>query len=199
MEDVFDAPDVASNNSTMQRMVSMMKEVVETETLVKELETNLVGLKSNLNLMKTQTLPDLMAEVGVSEFVLDETGVRLIVDDFVHGSLPKEPDKREKAIKWLTDHDGADMLRTEVLVEFDKNEHNMALSFIAECEERDLDPEVKTGVHPQTYVAHMRERLRNGEEVPLEMLGLFAGRVVKVKPPKEPTKKRASKKGGGNA
>ena len=42
----------------------------------------------------------------------------------------------------------------------------------------------KMGVHPMTLISHVKERLKNGDQVPLETLGLFAGRVAKIKPPK---------------
>ena len=35
-------------------------------------------------------------------------------------------------------------------------------------------------VHPQTLAAFAREKLKAGEEVPLDLLGLYAGRQAKV-------------------
>jgi hypothetical protein len=41
--------------------------------------------------------------------------------------------------------------------------------------------EESEGIHAQTLLAFVREKLRNGEEVPIDTLGLYAGRVAKVK------------------
>lgn len=175
----FDLGDSASDNS-MQRLVSMAKEVIETERLVESLEENLSDLKKRLNKMKTVELPDQMAECGLSDFTTD-TGFRITIDDFVAGSLPKDEMKREAALRWLEENGASSLIKTEVSLQFGKSEHNRALSLVSELADKGYDVSSKMGIHPQTLIAHIKDRLRNGDEVPLETLGLFAGRTAKIK------------------
>jgi hypothetical protein len=183
-DDIFDIEDTTEGDPSLERLVKMAQELVDQEQLIKDLEENLTTAKRVANKLKTTDLPDLMAEVGMASFKLP-SGYAVAVEDFVSGSLPKEPEKRQGAIHWLEENGAEALIRTEVMLEFSKSEHNEALSLIADLEEKGYEPESKMGIHPQTLLAHVRERLRNGEEVPLETLGLYAGRVAKVKPPKE--------------
>lgn len=181
MADIFDIPEVsASNNDSMKRLVAMAEEAVATEQLVAELEDNLASVKKTLNNLKTVQLPDAMAEAGVSEFQL-QNGFKIVIDDFVAGSLPKDEYRREAAINWLTSHGAESLIKTEVNLKFEKSQHNQALSLISELSDRGMNVNSQMGVHPQTLIAHVKERLRSGEEVPLDVLGLFAGRIAKIK------------------
>lgn len=181
MSDVFDLPqDKESMNEALKRLA---EETVSTERLVKDLEANLDEVKKRLNKLKSVDLPDKMAECGFSSLELDD-GTIIKVEEFLSGSLPKEPEKRDAAICWLEDHDAAALIKTELKIDFQKSQHNEAMSLANELHERGFDANATMGVHPQTLLAHVRERLRKGEEVPLEVLGIYAGRVAKVKLPK---------------
>ena len=182
--DLFDEMETVTDESAMKRLMTMAREVIETETLVNDLEENLSDLKKKLNRMKTVELPDMMAECGMSEFKTD-TGFNIKVEDFVSGSLPKDDDRRMAAIHWLESNGGESLIKSELTMAFEKSQHNEALSLMAQLQEQGYHVNSKMGVHPQTLLAHIRERMKNGDEVPLETLGLFAGRVAKIKPPKK--------------
>lgn len=185
MDDLFDIQEEAqaSSDSAMQRLVAAAKEVIETEKLIAQLEENLSELKVRHNKTKTITLPDMMAECGLSEFRTD-TGFRIAVEDFVTGSLPKEDAKRRDAIAWLESNGAENLIKTELNLAFGKSEHNEAVSLMEDLREKGYTVTSKMGVHPMTLISHIKERLKNGDSVPLETLGLFAGRVAKIKPAK---------------
>jgi hypothetical protein len=180
----FDMSESASNETSMQRLVSMAKEAIDTEQLVEELEDNLSELKKRLNKTKTVDLPDLMAECGMSEFKTD-TGFRITVDDFVSGSLPKDEMRRDEALKWLERNGASSLIKTELNLQFGKSEHNRALALVSDLADKGYKVQSKMGIHPQTLIAHIKERLKGGDEVPLETLGLYAGRIAKIKQAKK--------------
>ena len=184
MSDFFDIEEGAvapSDSSTMQRMMRMAAEVIETEETIESLEENLADLKKRLNHLKTVELPDLMAENGLSSFTHADSGREIEVSDFVAGSLTKKTDERKVALEWLAANGAADMIKSEVTVEFNKTEHNMAKDLAAKLKADGYFVEEIEGIHAQTLLAFVREKLRNGEEVPIDTLGLYAGRVAKVK------------------
>jgi hypothetical protein len=185
MTDLFDIQEEAhaSSDSAMQRLVAAAKEIIETEQLIQQLEENLSELKARHNKSKTIDLPDMMAECGLSEFRTD-TGFRIAVEDFVSGSLPKDDAKRREAIVWLENNGAENLIKTELSMAFGKSEHNEALSLMSELQEKGYTVNSKMGVHPMTLISHIKERLKSGDQVPLETLGLFAGRVAKIKPAK---------------
>jgi len=184
MSDFFDLEEGASassDSSTMQRMMRMAAEVIEAEETIESLEENLADLKRRLNHLKTVELPDLMAENGMSSFTHSDSGRVIEVNDFVAGSLTKKAEDRKAALDWLAANGAADMIKTEITVEFGKTEHNMAKDLFAKLKADGYFVDENEGIHAQTLLAFVREKMRNGEEVPLETLGLYAGRVAKVK------------------
>jgi hypothetical protein len=184
MSDLFDMDESSSGGSSMEKLVAMATEIVETEELIESLEENLAELKKRQNQRKTVELPDAMAEVGLSTFSLS-SGFTIKVEEFVSGSLPKDEFRRDAAISWLSENGAEALIKTEVNLTFAKSEHNRALSLISELSDKGYNVSAKNGIHPQTLIAHIRERLKSGEEVPLDLLGLYAGRVAKIKPPRK--------------
>jgi hypothetical protein len=109
------------------------------------------------------------------------------------GSLPKPSDdsdeegkaKRAAAIRWLEENGAVNLIKTDLVVSFDKSQHNVALDTQQMLIERGLPASITSGVHPMSLQAFVKEALKNGDEIPLELLGLDAGRVVKITAPKE--------------
>lgn len=184
MSDYFDLEAPMSSDSSMVRLIAMAREVISTEKLVSELEDNLSECKRRLNNLKIVQLPELMSECGVSEFKTDN-GFKIFLGDFVSGSLPKDEYRRDEAIRWLEENGAESLIKTEVNLQFEKSQHNRALSLIADLADQGYHVTSKMGVHPQTLIAHVKERLRKGDEVPLDLLGLYAGRTAKITPPKK--------------
>ena len=182
--DFFDVDDGKNESPALLRFRSMAQEAIDSEKLVQDLEENLADVKRRLNNLKTVELPDLMAECGMSEFK-SETGFKITIDDFVSGTLPKDEVRREAAINWLESNGASTLIKTELSMAFEKTQHNEALSIKAELEQKGYAVNAKMGVHPQTLIAHVKERLRQGDEIPLDVLGLYAGRVAKIKAPKK--------------
>lgn len=187
MSDDFDIEGEAlvasSDSSALQRMRRLAEECIETEKLADEIEEHLKDLKRKLNQLKTVELPDAMAENGLSSFSTSD-GHTIEINDFVSGSLPTDVEKRKVAIHWLSANGAADMIKNEVSVNFLKTQHNEAKSLAAELKDKGLDVDEKETVHSATLQAFGREKLRSGEECPFELLGLYTGRVAKIKVPK---------------
>lgn len=179
MSDIFDLPQEESSDA-MTALRALAQEAVDTERLVADLEENLSEVKKRLNKLKTVDLPDKMAECGLGALTMDD-GTNIKIKQFVSGSLPKEYEKREAAITWLEEHDAAALIKTELTLAFEKSQHNEAMSLVNELHERGYDAGAKMGVHPATLIAHVKRLLAAGEEVPLEVLGLYAGRTADIK------------------
>lgn len=174
----FDEAPVASE-SALAALLEQAEELVSLERQIKEVDDLLTTLTKRANLLKTSVIPDRMAEVGLSEFKTP-AGDRVRVEDFVSGSLPKEPEARAAAIKRLEEWGAEDIIKNEIQVFFEKKQHNAAMAIADEIREQGFSCEVKSGVHPQTYLAFMRERLAEGEEVNAQEMGIFIGRKTKV-------------------
>lgn len=186
------ASQPAAASDALDKMKKMADEACELEGQISELEAMLEAMKKSAHHLKSKALPEAMFEAGLSEFVTDD-GYRLAIETFLSGSLPKDVAKRDEAITWLEEHEAGDLIKNNLTITFEKRQHNEAMDLVNELHERGFDAAVKSDVHPQTLCAHVRERLKNGEEIPVEKLGLFSGVVVKIK--KQEPKKPRSRKG----
>lgn len=173
---------------SVDKVVELSNEVLKLDEEIAALDDLLSAKNKRAHAIKTALLPDAMAELGLTSFAL-ESGHEIKVEDFVSGSLPKDEEKRAKAIKHLTDIDGEPLISNVIEAEFEKNQHNEALSVAEELRQKGFDVTVKSTVHPQTLMAFVREKLHNGEPVEPETLGLFVGRKAKVAVKKEKKKK----------
>lgn len=154
-----------------------LDEAVTLKEFIDQMEDDLSAAKKTMNHLNTVTLPDLMAEIGVEE--ITQRGWKVKVADFVSGSLPKEADKRAVAISWLVSHGGGDLIKSDLKVTFGRDDYESALKLAKSIEDSGYAPSLESGVHPQTLAAFARERIKNGEPVDTEMLGLYTGRVAK--------------------
>lgn len=190
----------SASSPAKDNLVRLLVEWDEIAETIAGLEELLSSANARKNELKTKSIPDAMAALGSGEWVgeePDEDGKvpKVVMEDFVSGSLPKEPAYREAAIAWLEENGGAELLKTEISATFGKSQHNSALEIfeglVKKAEEMGFMLTMDSGVHAQTYLAFMREKLKNGEQVPVEKLNLFVGRMAKVSRVK--AKKRMTK------
>ena len=170
---------------------------MSTEAQLADLDELREKVSGRVNELKTKIIPNKMAEVGLSEFATPE-GHKLKVDDFVAGSLPKEPEARAKAVQALEALGGGDIIKSELLVSFDKKEHNQAMALLDDLRKQGfVNSEVTSGVHASTYCAFIKEALRSGAEVNPETLGVFVGMKAKLTLKKEKPAKAGTVKAAG--
>lgn len=141
-------------------------------------------LKEQIRRLVEQDLPEAMDEVGMTTFTLDD-GTKITVKAFYSASIPEE--RKEEAFGWLKEHDFDGMIKADVKVSFGKGEFELAqsfLQFIRGFNEKAIDPEYKENVHWQTLRAFVKEQIEGGNELPLDMFGVFVGRKAELKLPK---------------
>jgi uncharacterized coiled-coil DUF342 family protein len=179
----FDEGPTASKE-VLARIADRAKYAADVERQISEIEEALKSLKSELHTIRTKELPDILSEAGFSEFKLED-GTKISIDDFVSGSLPKDEARRAVAIQALEDIGGGDLMRDDLSVTFEKSQHNEALDLKASLEGKGYDVKFGSNVHASTLQAFIREKLRNGEEVDYEKIGIYVGRIAKIKLPKK--------------
>ncbi len=148
------------------------------EEIIDQLEGDLKAAKQSLQALRTGRLPDLMAEIQSDHFT--HNGWECKVTNFVNGSLPKGEKERKAALDWLKAHDGEGLIRTEVKMAFGVSQHDEAKS-LAESLVKDGHPvNLDLGVNAMQLKAYASERIRNGEDIDADTLGLYTGKVVKA-------------------
>lgn len=190
------ATSFSSSSPAVKKVQGLCLEAEALAETIENLEELLKSAKARDNIIKTQELPEAVSELGTTEWKSENGRYEVSVDSFVSGTLPKDPDRREAAIEWLTEHDGAAMVKTEIVMAFGKQDREYAEKMIASLKKSKAPFEVTEGVHPQTLLAYVRERMEDGEPVDLDVLGIYSGRKAKLKinEPKEATVERVKRK-----
>lgn len=178
----FDEAPVTSS-SVLNDLLDKAEEMIRLEAQISDLEQLMKQLSGRNNELKTVIIPDKMAEIGITEFAVP-SGQRIKVEDFVSGSLPKDPERRNSAIEALEEWGATGALKNEVVLSFEKSQHNEAMAIVDDLRQRGYQCEVTSGIHPQTYLALIRERLAAGETIDPERMGIFIGRKTKVIAPR---------------
>lgn len=179
----FEEGDATASPDSLGLLQKKFAEVIELKGMVDQLEADLSAAKQQLNLLNTSVIPDIMVQLQMEECVF--RGWKVKVGEFVSGSLPKEFERRASAIQWLESHDGGDLIKTSLTVAFSRSQHNEAMNLAGDLEQQGFAASIDSTVHPQTLAAWARERMKNGEDIDPEVLGLYTGRVAKFAQIKE--------------
>ena len=181
--DVYDEIAFASESSQRQDRTEVLNAALESAKAmaeeIEQMEEDLKALKASYRALTEGVVVDLLDELGMSKLTFK--GWDVSVSDFCRGSLPKDPQKRAEAIKWLDLQGAGGLVRTQVSVKFGKDEREEATLIVSRLKAAGLEPAVEEGVHSSTLAAFGRERMRNGEPLDPELLGLAVGRVAKFK------------------
>jgi hypothetical protein len=188
---LFDVEPTAPED-VLTALSKKVKEAFETQVAIDELTASLAAANRVMQELLTKSIPDLMMQIGSSTFdytpdpANPNRRVKCDLKEFVSGSLPKvdefgNSEKRDKAIEWLEAHEGGDLIKTEVSLAFAKAERERAVALAAELRAKGYEPLVEEGVHSQTLCAFARERMRNGDELDIDVLGLYVGKVANIK------------------
>jgi hypothetical protein len=164
--------------SDLESIRKLAEEVRDLERTKEDLENETKVINGRLTELTQKHLPEAMASLGMDSFSLAD-GSKISVKDFVSGTLNKAPDK-EVALAWVNDNGGESLIKTDVKMSFGKGQDNQAKNAIGLLQEQGYEVEADKTIHPQTLAAFAREKMAAGEDIPLEQLGLFAGRHAKI-------------------
>jgi hypothetical protein len=176
--DVGTDGEASASPDALAQLRNSIQDMIALEAVISEFEDDLKAAKQSLQTLRTARLPDLMAEIQSDHFTHGGWEVKL--SDFVSGSLPKDPTKRAAAIKWLEDHDGSGLIKTEIKMSFGRSQYEEAESVAEGLIEEGHAVSMTSGVHAQTLQSYARERIRSGDSIDCDALGLYTGKVVKA-------------------
>lgn len=153
----------------------------EMETTVANLENALKNAKADLRNVAEHELPEAMQALGISEFKLTD-GSKVKVAPFFGLSIPEG--REEEAYQWLEEHEHGDIVKRSYTITVRLSRSDKLLPFMKMAEELNLDTTDKKGIHHMTGGAWVREQVKEGADIPRDLLGVFTGFRAKVEVPK---------------
>lgn len=152
---------------SLSTIVDVANAQVGLENSIEELELTLDRKKEELRKIATETLPNMMKEIGLESVTLPG-GKVIKIADVVYAKLP---DNATQAFDWLREKDMDGVIKTQVTLNFGKGEDEQLLELESMLREAGWVPNVKSTIHHMTLKALVKEQILKGSGIPLEAFG----------------------------
>lgn len=155
--------------SDMKRLTQMAAILDERQDRVDRLTDELKTAKAELRQIQEDDLPQLMIEVGVSEVKLAD-GRPLKLEEDCKAAITANT--QDAAVQWLVKNGYGGLIKTEVVTRFPRGAHDIAVSACDTLAQQFDEVELKEVVHPSTLKSFVKERMRNGEQIPMDLFNV---------------------------
>lgn len=167
----------SSNLDTV--LIQLADELQAAELLVVEKEQELAEAKLAVSDISEKRIPE-AADGLEGKFALSD-GRSMTVKEEIRSSIAGE--KRVPAIQWLDANQFGHIVKRELVFQFAKGDNERFKAFQEHVKKLELPLVMKEqfSVHHATLNAWVKERLKEGIDLPKEVFGIFRQRIAKVK------------------
>ena len=166
-----DTDQVKSISELCNRLLDLQEQA-------RRIEDNLKSKNDEIRVLSEQEIPNLMQEAGVSEFKLAD-GSSVSIKPFYAAKIPVS--KTDEAFQWLTGNGYGDLIKNTVSLNFGKSEDNLANSLVEDLKSKGHNVSQKKKVEPQTLKAFVKEAIQNGQNVPMDLFGVYISNKTTIK------------------
>ena len=152
--------------------------LLDLQEQARRIEENLKSKNDEIRMLSEQEIPNLMQEAGVSEFKLAD-GSSVSVKPFYAAKIPVS--KTDEAFQWLTGNGYGDLIKNTVSLNFGKSEDNLANSLVEDLKSKGHNVSQKKKVEQQTLKAFVKEAIQNGQNVPMDLFGVYISNKTTIK------------------
>ena len=152
--------------------------LLDLQEQARRIEDNLKSKNDEIRVLSEQEIPNLMQEAGVSEFKLAD-GSSVSIKPFYAAKIPVS--KTDEAFQWLTGNGYGDLIKNTVSLNFGKSEDNLANSLVEDLKSKGHNVSQKKKVEPQTLKAFVKEAIQNGQNVPMDLFGVYISNKTTIK------------------
>ena len=160
---------------------SLIRQEEKLAARIAQIEENLANAKEEYRRLMESDLPAAMTEIRATRITTSD-GSEVEVGQDVHASIPKA--FFSEALGWLRNNNSGDIIKNEVTARFGRGEEASAESAFTWLEEHGMCPSKKESIHPSTLKAFVREKIENGQAIPMELFGVHISTVAKIRRPK---------------
>lgn len=216
-EEVVGFTDAPSESESLE-LTKLGRELYQTDSDIQRLERELEERKARRKELTDKELPEYMGKIGQDNVGLSEFGVDLVLENYYHANIAAdwEPERRQAAFDWLEANGDGDLIKTEFTIMFPRFMLPVARWLQTHVEtlrpllksteetgsgkkkrrvqvEKEYDiPEATVGlmVPWNTLTAWAKRKIEAGETLPLDVLGVTTGRIVKIQERDKPKRVR---------
>lgn len=177
----------APKMDAMQRLSQLAVKMGSLELKKLELEEEMARVEAELKTYQMNLVPEVMAEIGLTE-IKTKGGMTIELRQEVRASLPKDPEKRDRAFAYLKDTGNDGLITQEIIVNYGRDAGEFAEQLLSALEQMNVREhatvEHQKTINFQSMLAFLRRELKEGKPVPLEAFGAFVQNMAKLKLPK---------------
>jgi len=148
------------------------------EKQIKDEEDTLKGLKDQYRKITEETIPEALAELGMTSFKMED-GSSIDIKPFYSASITEA--RRAEAFQWLRDNGFDDIIKNTVSVRFGRGEDELCNRLLGLLGQQGFPAEQAEKVEPATLKAWVRERVERGDQFPMELFGAYIGKKASIK------------------
>lgn len=173
--------------STLGLVGSLAKQLNDLNSEIEDLEAKLASKKKDKTWIEDNELPNALNDLGMKSFTLNDGTVMERRTDY-YPSIKK--DNPYAALRWLNDHGHGSIIKTNVTLNFSKEQGEKAKKFIKWIESKKDDPikySASQGVHPMTLKSVINDLIESKElkEKDYKVFNIFQRNYVKISSPKK--------------
>lgn len=163
--------------ATKNEVVELAQKQLALEKKIAQLEEELKETKAELRVVSEDQIPEKMDELGQEEFTTSD-GIKIKIKEVVEAYISEE--RREAANTWLDENNYGNLLKSEVIASYGKDELEKAKALVAELEKEGRAAVFKRSVHNATLRAFVREHMAAGKDIPIDLFGINRSRQAKI-------------------
>lgn len=171
-QELIEKTDINSLSIHCDKLQELSQSIEQSENHTKQ-------LKEQFDKISSEVIPNILAEQGLQSLKLADGSV-IEVNKKYSCTLPKDPEKKAVAYKWLRDNGLGDVIKNEVAVTFGRGEDDKAKRLLDLAAEQGYEPQQKEKVEPMTLKALYRERVEAGLDMPADVFHLFMKDETKI-------------------
>lgn len=164
--------DALSDIAKMAAKMLALDEEIESAT------TALDALKKARIKVAEVDIPVAMEGAGLQGITLSN-GRQLTIKENLFASIPKA--NKAPAAAWLSEHDHASLIETEVKVSFDRGDEDLAESLKALLIAQGYKPTVLSDMNTPRVKSAIKEMIEQGIDVPLPLFGAYLKKEAVIK------------------
>lgn len=195
---VLNFEEDANAPGDLTQVIALAKKMKAIQTTLDAMAVSVAKEVADLKKIQEIDLPEAMREAGVKSLKLED-GDEVSLKKITVGNIPsfstieKESDpvkkkellsRRIEAFKYLRDHGADSLIKSEVIVSFDKGDVTKANGLVEALRKKGLTAGLEVSVHAQTFNSWIRERIDAGEKLPLDTFKIQQIDRAEIKTPK---------------
>ncbi len=159
----------------MQILRDLVKKLSDLDGEISSLENQRVEKEQQASTLRERLIPDLMKSIGLKNLTTED-GLGVKIREEVRATQPKEGDPRRPLLfQYLERTNNSGLIKNKIVVQLPRDQNDLANRVVQAIEMLggNIPIERKQELHHMTMLAFLREQLKQGVPVPLELFGAF--------------------------